>query len=180
MKVKYLIVVYSFSFLPYYFLQAQNEDSIRNKKLLFLPSIGGGQVEVVTLIYVFEYGALMDIDLFKKKGKFNYSFGVRLNFESYAYFEPGGPTDGGPFKDYCFVIVYSTRSEDIHINLLGGIAYHTRRSTFQKSNETLVRTGFEFRYNLYDKIIGILLKGSTSFEKRNTFIGLGLAFGFYE
>jgi hypothetical protein len=166
--------------LPFYIINAQDIDSIGKENFLFVPSIIGGQVEASSLLFVSEYGALIDIDLFKKHSKVNYSFGARISFESYGYFEPGGPTDGGPFKDYCFYIIHSTRSEDFHFNLLCGISYHTRRSTFQRPDETLFRTGFEFRYNLSNKVIGILFKGSTSFGKRNTFVGLGIAFGYYE
>jgi hypothetical protein len=150
------------------------------KDYTFSPTIAGGQFEVTTILGVSEIGALIDVDLFRKESTVNYSFGVRLSFESYAYFEVGGPTGGGPFKDYCFFAIHSARSEYFHFNLFGGLAYHTRKSTFYEPNQILPRTGIELRYNLFSKILGIIFKVSTSFKKRTTVVGFGFAFGFYQ
>lgn len=159
-------------------MNAQGLDAIQDSKFVFAPLVGG-QFELSTLLYVFEFGALVDIDLYRKESKLNYSFGTRLSYESYAYLEPGGPTGGGPFKDYCFYIIHSARSESFHFNILGGLAYHTKSSSYYP-NETLFRTGIELRYNLLNKMLGLIFKGSTSFDKRTTFFGLGIAIGYYK
>ncbi|HSP87587.1 MAG TPA: hypothetical protein VLN45_05605 [Ignavibacteriaceae bacterium] len=155
------------------------QDNISEKGFIFSPSFAGAQAEFSTLLYVWEFGGLIDIDFFKKESeKITYSFSTRISFESYDYLELGGTTGGGPFKDFCFFLMHSSRSEKFHVNLFGGIAYHTKASSFY-SDETLFRVGFELRYNLPLKIIGIILKGSTSIEDRTSFIGLGVAFGYY-
>ena len=141
--------------------------------------IAGGQVDLTTILAVSEFGGLVDIDLFRKESKADFSFGFRLSFESYAYFEPGGSTGGGSFKDYCFFAIHSARSEYFHFNLFGGLAYHTRKSTFYEPNQILPRSGIELRYNLLNKMLGIIFKVSTSFKERTTFVGLGIAIGFY-
>ena len=143
MKSKYLFIIYSLFFLPFYFVNAQDRDTIQSDSFIFAPNIAGGQFEATTLLYVGELGALVDIDLFKKQSKLNYSFGTRISFESYGYMEPGGPTGGGPFKDYCFFIMHSARSDKIHFNILGGISYHTRRLNFYSPDEFLFRVGIE-------------------------------------
>ncbi|MBT8386200.1 MAG: hypothetical protein KJO12_02210 [Ignavibacteria bacterium] len=111
----------------------------------FSPMIAGGQLEVTTLLAVSEFGGLVDIDFIRKESKVNYSYGVRLSFESYAYFEVGGPTGGGPFRDYCFFAIHSARSAYFHFNIFGGLAYHTRKSTFYGPNQILPRSGIELR-----------------------------------
>ena len=151
-----------------------------DKDFSFSPTIAGGQLELTTLLFVGELGALIDIDLFKKESKINYSFGIRFSFESYGYLEPGGPTGGGPFKDYCLFAIHSARSEYFHFNIFGGLAYHARRVTFYEPDGILFRTGIELRYNLLNKILGIIFKVSTSFKERTTFAGLGIAIGFYQ
>ncbi len=150
------------------------------KDYSFSPMIVGGQIEVTTLLAVSEFGGLVDLDVFRKESTIDYSFGVRLSFESYAYFEVGGPTGGGPFKDYCFFAIHSARSEYFHFNLFGGLAYHTRKSTFYGPNQILPRSGFELRYNLFNKMLGIIFKFSTSFKEKTTVVGFGVAFGFYQ
>ncbi len=93
-------------------LVGQSKDTFSSEDLSFKPSFAGAQFEVTTLIYVSEFGALLDIDLLKTNSKTDYSVGTRLSFESYSYFEPGGPTGGGPFKDYCFYLRHSARSKN--------------------------------------------------------------------
>jgi hypothetical protein len=150
------------------------------KDYAFSPTIAGGQVEVTTILAVSEFGGLIDVDLYRKEVKANYSFGVRLSFESYDYFDLSGTPDGGPFKDYCFFVIHSARSEYFHFNIFGGLAYHTRKSTFYEPNQILPRTGIELRYNLFNKILGIIFKVSTSFKERTTIVGFGFAIGFYQ
>ena len=179
MKKKYIIIVFLLFFLSNS-INAQNRDTVQENKFVFSPSVGG-QFELSTLLYVFELGALVDIDLFRKESKYNYSFGTRLSYEYYAYYEPGGPTGGGPFTDYCFYIIHSSRSESFHFNILGGLAYHTKSSSSQfYPDETLFRAGIEFRYNLLEKMLGLVFKASTSFDERTTFVGLGIAIGYYK
>ncbi len=180
MKLKHLLIVCLISFSPIYFVNAQDIDTIQVEKFTFEPSIAGGQFEVTTLLFVGELGAIVDIDLFKKGSTKIYTFGTRISYESYGYLEPGGPSGGGPFKDYCLYLMHSARTSNFHINFLGGLAYHTRRNSYVQPNETLFRAGIEFRYNLINKMLGIILKGSTSFDERTTFVGLGIALGYYK
>jgi len=179
MKTKYIFTVFLIFFFSN-FINAQDLDTIQNSRFTFSPSIGG-QFELTSLLYVFELGALVDIDLLKKESKLNYSFGTRISYESFGYYEPGGPTGGGPFKDYCIYIIHSAKSESFHFNILGGLAYHTKSSSSSfYPDETLFRAGIELRYNLLNKMVGIVFKGSTSFDERTTFLGLGIAIGYYK
>jgi len=179
MKTKYIIIVFLIYF-PSNLVNAQGLNTIQDSKFIFSPSVGG-QFELTTLLYVFELGALVDIDFFKKESKVNYSFGTRLSYESYGYLEPGFPTGGGPLKDYCFYITHSSKSKYFHLNFLAGLAYHTKssESPFYR-DETLFRAGIELRYNLLQKMLGLVFKGSTSFDERTTFVGLGIAIGYYK
>ena len=86
-------------------------------------------------MYVGELGALVDVDLFTKKSKIDYSFGTRFSFESYGYLEPGGPTGGGPFKDYCFYIIHSGRTRNFHFNV-GGFPYIQVQQIFTNKMES--------------------------------------------
>jgi hypothetical protein len=179
MKTEYIISVFLIFFLSN-LVNAQDLDTIQNSKLTFSPAVGG-QFELTSLFYVLEFGALIDIDLLKKESKLTNSFGTRISYESFGYLEFGGPTGGGPFKDYCIYIIYSARSESFHFNIFGGLAYHTKSSSSSfYPDETLFRAGIELRYNLLNKMVGLLFKGSTSFDERTSFIGLGIAIGFYK
>ena len=180
MKSKYLLLTCLIFCFPLYYVNAQDKDTTYYGNYTFAPSIAGGQFELTTLLFVVELGALVDVDLFTKKSKIDYSFGTRFSFESYGYLEPGGPTGGGPFKDYCFYVIHSGRSKNFHFNLLGGLAYHTRASDFYEQDGILFRAGIELRYNLLEKMIGIILKGSTSFNEKTTYVGLGIAIGYYK
>lgn len=173
MKFKYIVIRFSLFFLPFYLMIAQEKGN-ENERFLFEPIVVGGQIEFSTLISVSELGALIDIDLFNKQSEINYSFGTRISFESYWYFAAGGS-----IEDYCVFIMHSARSRKFHFNLLGGIAYHTRSPNYYP-DEFLFRTGIELRYNVLDKIVGIVLKGSTSFVKNSAYVGLGIAIGYYK
>ncbi len=177
-KIIFLIIVFAPGISSTY-SQTDTTNQL-DKDFSFSPMIAGGQIEVTTILAVSEFGGLIDVDLYRKEAKVIYSFGVRLSFESYDYFSFGGPTGGGPFKDYCLFAIHSARSEYFHFNIFGGLAYHTRKSTFYEPNQILPRAGIELRYNLFNKILGIIFKVSTSFKERTTIVGFGFAIGFYQ
>ena len=115
--------VFLLAFLfPVNFLIAQVDSTFSNEPFKYEVSIAGGQFEATTLIFTSEIGVLLDADFFKKHSALDYAFGTRICFESYSYFEPGGPT-GGPFKDYSLLIYNSSRTDMVHVNFMGGIAY---------------------------------------------------------
>jgi hypothetical protein len=177
MKKKYRIFVFLLFFLSN-FIYAQGLDLIQDSKFIFSPSVGG-QFEISTVYLVSEFGALIDIDLLRKESKINISFGTRISYESYEY--PISQNGKGPFKDYCFYILHSARNNSFHFNLLSGLSYHTKtQSPSFYPDGILFRAGIELRYNLLNKIVGLVLKGSTSFDKRTTFVGLGVAIGYYK
>ncbi len=179
MKWKGLCILFLILILPFHFIEAQDENIIQDTDYKFNPSIGG-QTEFTFLYYMYELGALIDIDLFKKQSKSIHSFGVRISFENYDAGGPGGSTFGGPYQDYCFYIAHSAKSKTIHFNLLAGFVYHTREPVLASPNRILFRTGAELRFNLLSKIIGVVIKGSTSFRQGTGFAGLGIAIGYYE
>ncbi len=61
-----------------------------------------------------------------------------------------------------------------------GFSYHTRKNPNYEPDKILFRPSVELRYNLLEKMAGIILKGATSFDKRTTYIGLGIAIGYYK
>jgi hypothetical protein len=178
MKCNYQFVVCFLCCLSSFVIKAQDLDTIQTDNFKFAPSIAGGQLEFTTLLIVNELGALMDIDLFKMKSRINYSFGTRISFEHYYYIEFAHPSSG-PFNDYCFYLMHSGRSESFHFNIFVGLAYHTEPSTNFQS-ETLFRAGFEAKFNVAEKIFGIIFKGSSSFDANTTYFGIGIAAGYYE
>ena len=175
--LKYLLIVLILlSSISY-----SQSDSIKNKTVQykFTPQIAGGQFEATTFLYVTEFGALVDFDIISKIETDTKSFGLRLGVEYYSYLEAGGPTGGGPFTDYCIYGRHSIRMNDFWLTFLGGVAYHTYDSNYY-DNKLLFRAGLEFKYNLIGNEIGILLKGSTSFQEQTSYFGIGIFIGYYE
>jgi len=176
-------------FLRYFFfllvflssISYSQSDSIKHKTVHyeFTPQIAGGQIEATTLLYVLEVGGLVDIDLVTDADENPKSFGLRLGVEYYSYLEPGGPTGGGPFTDYCIYGRHSIRMNDFWFTILGGLAYHTYDKTYY-DNKLLFRTGLEFKYNLLGNELGLILKGSTSFQEQTFYFGIGIFIGYFE
>lgn len=179
MKNKYQIIFFFILCFSSFLINAQDKDTIQTENFIFSPSIAGGQIEVTSLLIVTELGVLVDFDLFKKKSKIDYSFGARISFENYSYLSFKNSTIEGPYQDYCFFAMHSGRSENIHFNILVGLAYHPETSTYSPAI-TLFRAGFEFRFNLGTKIVGLIFKGATSFDANTTYFGLGIAVGYYD
>jgi hypothetical protein len=177
MKFSKYFVIYCILFHAISFAQP---DSINNiSKYQFTPKISGGQIEATTILYVLEFGGFVDLDFITKADDYIKSFGIRLSIEYYSYFEAGGPTGGGPFTDYCLYGRYTSRMNDFRFTILGGIANHTYDAT-DYEDKLLFRAGLEFKYNLVGNCVGLLLKGSTSFQEQTTFVGLGIFIGYFE
>ena len=115
--------------------------------------------------------------MLRRNTKKIYTFGLRLGLEHYAYFEVGGPTGGGPFTDYCFYGRHSAKMNNFTFSILGGLAYHTFTNYFE--NKLLLRAGIEFKYDLFGPFLSLLLKGSSSFQKKASYFGIGLSAGFF-
>lgn len=179
MKNKDHIIVFFILCFSSFLIRAQDKDTIQTENFIFSPSIAGGQIEVTSLLIVTELGALVDFDLFKKKSRIDYSFGARFSYENYSYLEFKHSTIEGPYQDYCFYAMHSGRSENIHFNLLVGLTYHPETSKYSPAT-ALFRAGFEIRFNLGTKIVGLIFKGATSFDANTTYFGLGIAVGYYE
>jgi hypothetical protein len=164
------------------FISFSQSDSTQSdlKGLRFEPRIPGGHIEATTLLYVTEFGGLVDVDLVNNKTEYPKSFGLRLGIEYYAYFEPGGPTGGGPFIDYSIYGRHTNRMKDLWLTILAGIDYHTYNKTYYYDDKVLFRTGLELKYNLLGNELGLLLKGSTSFQEQTSFFGFGIFIGYFE
>ena len=167
--------------LSSYSFSLSQTDSINHKitQYKFTPQISGGQIEATTLLYVLEVGGLVDIDLITEANENPKSFGLRIGVEYYSYFEAGGPTGGGPFTDYSVYGRHTIRMNDFWFTILGGLAYHTYDATYY-DDKVRFRAGLEFKYNLIGNEIGLLLKGSTSFQEQTSYFGLGIFFGYFE
>jgi len=179
MKNECHILVFFILWFSSFLIRAQDKDTIQTVNFIFSPSIAGGQIEVTSLLVVTELGALVDFDLLKKKSEIDYSFGTRFGYENYSYLTFNHSTIEGPYQDYCFYVRHSGRSESIHFNFLAGLAYHLEASKYSPAS-TLFRAGFEIRFNLGTKILGLIFKGATSFDANTTYFGLGIAVGYYE
>jgi hypothetical protein len=179
MKCNYQFVFCFLCCLSSFVIKAQDLDTVHTENFDFIPSFAGGQVELTTLFFVTEYGALVDFDILKKKSKINYSFGVRISFEQYSYISFLDSETEGPYQDYCLFVMHSGRGENVHFNIFAGLAYHPETSTYSPA-QTLFRVGFEFRFNLGTKIVAFIFKGATSFDSNTTYFGLGFAIGYYE
>lgn len=159
---------------------SQSDSVNYNKKSYqFTPQIAGGQIEVTTILYVLELGGVIDLDIITKGTTDSKSFGLRLGMEYYSYFEAGGSTGGGPFTDYSVYGRHTIRMNDFWFTILGGLAYHTYESTYY-ADKVLFRSGLEFKYNLLGNEVGLLLKGSTSFQEQTSYFGLGIFVGYFE
>jgi len=179
MKNIYHIIGFFIICFSSFVIRAQDKDTIQTENFIFSPSIAGGQIEVTSLLIVTELGALLDFDFFKTKSKIDYSFGARSSYENYSYLTFNHSTIEGPYQDYCFYARHSGRSENIHFNILAGLAYHLEASKYSPTT-THFRAGFEIRVNLGTKILGLIFKGTTSFDSNTTYFGLGIAVGYYE
>jgi hypothetical protein len=179
MKCNYQFVFCFLWCLSSFVLKAQDLDTNHTENFNFIPSFAGGQVELTTLFFVTEYGALVDFDIFKKKSKINYSFGARISFEQYSYISFSNLETEGPYQDYCLFLMHSGRGENIHFNILAGLAYFPEVPTYTSGN-ILFRVGFEFRFNMGTKIAAFIIKGASSFDSNTTYFGLGIALGYYK
>lgn len=175
--MKFILLLF---LLPLTYNAAQEIDTLQTDttNFHFRPTFAGGQLELTSVLAVTEFGGLVDLDIFQKIAAIHYSFGFRVAFEGYAFFEPGGPTQGGPFRDYCVYFFHSGRGTKVQATILAGLANHTRKDTFYK-DEVLPRIGIELRYNLVNTVMALILKGSTSFDSKTGFAGIGIALGFY-
>jgi hypothetical protein len=160
---------------------AQSDSSGQtNKTYSFSSHFSSIQAEFSTLVVILEYGGLIDFDLFNKESAKKYSFGLRLAYERFSYYEPGGPTGGGPFSDYCLYARHSIKGNKLDLNLLGGMGYHKKSLDGFGGDKINPRIGAELKYKLAGGVVNLICKGSTSFSENTFFIGFGIAVGLYE
>ena len=140
------------------------------------PKFAGGQAELcVAPPFLREVGGLLDVDLFRNQNLQNHYIGLRLAGEFYGY--------GNLSKTFGDICVYgrtSLRYIKFRIDAYGGLSYHIGEdSRGNNKNEILPRIGLEMKYIPFGNFIGIMLKGSTSFKEDTSFIGLGIALGYF-
>ena len=141
-------------------------------KLYFTPRIFGGQIEACGIPFGFGFGGLVDIDLLSNKKAKEFSVGMRISVEhSVTGFEKIKS-----LIDYNVYARPSVRFERFWISILGGVAYHTSK---QDTNEIIFKGGFELKYNVLDKYIGVMLKLSTTFNKKSAYGGIGISLGYF-
>ena len=177
MKKKFFyIIIFLFVFsLNNYFLFAQVDSSkiIDKNKFEFSPAFHSIQIDGNVFFISYEFGGHIDLDLFQSRN--NVCLGTRLSVEHYSSGDFGGTTFGSPFTNYNLYLRFSKISDNLSFNFLGGISYYNTAQPDYFPNKGLPRICFEIKYG---RIVGIILKGATSFKERTGFIGVGLSLDF--
>ncbi len=157
-------------------------DSTQLNKLSLKPRFSGLQIEATSFLVVSEIGGLADYDVYSSENK-HYNFGARISIEYYDYLSldvGGGRESGGPFLDYNLFARHTIKGSVFWFSVVGGLSIHTRKYSREPEPTALLRAGFELKYNITKYVLGILLKGSTSFiEGNTTYLGVGFSLGFY-
>ena len=141
-------------------------------KLYFTQKFFGGQIEACTIGFGYGFGGLVDIDMLTNKKSKEFSVGIRISVE---HFVSGFETTKS-LLDYNVYARPSVRFKRFWISLLGGAAYHTSK---QDPSEIVLKGGFELKYNVLDKYIGVMLKLSTTFTEKSNYGGIGISLGYF-
>lgn len=168
-KIKIIVLVIS---LTNTFLLAQPDSSFNDKSIRFeyLPAFHSIQIDGNLYLTSYEVGGHFDFDFFRAHD--NVCLGTRLSVEHYTKGDFGGSYPGSPFTNYNLYIRFSKISEDFSFNFLCGLSYYRPSEIEEAPDRGLPRVGFEIKYG---RIVGIILKGSTSFRENTGFIGIGLS-----
>lgn len=152
------------------FAQTDSIKTSDNNKFEFIPAFHGIQVDGNIFFISYEIGGQLDFDLLQSKS--NVCLGTRISVENYMQGDVGGKTFGAPFTNYNLYLRFSKISEDLSFNFLGGITYYNSSEPEYFPDKVLPRLGFEIKYG---RVVGIILKGATSFKENTGFVGIGLS-----
>lgn len=167
-----LILIY-LSFPSVLFSQ-NNIAASEENKLMYKPTFHSIQLDATIFILMYEVGGQFDYDFFTNNK--NICLGTRIGIEHYDLRDYGGTMPGSPFTNYNIFARFSNRLGFLSINVLGGITYYSTDDPIYFPDKYLPRVGFELK--LTDNVIGLLLKGSTSFINKSGYIGIGVSLGF--
>jgi len=152
------------------FAQPDSSEKVNKNSLNFSPAFHNIQIDASVFFILLEYGGHIDFDLFQNNN--NVCLGSRFGVEHYSKGDFGGAAAGSPYTNYNLYLRFSKISKYLSFNFLGGISYYTTDQPDYLPNKVLPRIGFEIKYG---RIVGIILKGATSFNENNSFIGIGLS-----
>ena len=177
LKLLLLLIVIQFN-LTINLLGKDTTSVVSEDKMVLNQNFFGIQLELTSMIFIYEYGGHLDYDIFKSKNGF-YNTGTRLSYEKYYAGTVGGSIHGSPFSNYNLFIRHSFRGSIFWFDLLAGISYYTTSASEFYPDDILLRAGFELSLHFSHDVIGLTLKSSTSFKKNTGYLGLGLTIGFY-
>lgn len=153
----------------------QNTTSTSEKnKLVFEPTFHSIQLDATIFIFLYEVGGQFDFDLFTNNKRI--CLGTRMSIEHYALGDVGGEKLGSPFTNYNIYARFSDRLGFLSINVLGGVTYYTTDDPIYLPDKYMPRVGFEIKFT--DNILGLVLKGSTSFVDKSGYVGVGVSLGY--
>lgn len=165
-------VLFVLVFILNFSLSAQSDSlkSLNGDKLVFEPGFHSIQIDANLFLISYEIGGQLDIDLFQSQN--NICIGTRISAEHFMLGDFGGTTFGSPFTNYNLYVRFSNTLGYFSLNALGGISFYKTSQPYYFPNQYLPRIGIEIKYG---KVVGIILKGATSFKDRTGFIGIGVS-----
>lgn len=174
MKNIYYIIIIFILFCNCQIYSQENQDSSTiERKLELIPSFHSIQIEANVFILLMEVGSNIDFDILQSKN--NICIGTRISVEHYNYRDFGGSVHGSPFTNYNLFLRMTKTNSYLSADVFGGLSFYKSSAPDYFPNKYLPRIGFEFRYGHF---IGVILRGSTSFEERTGFFGIGINIGY--
>lgn len=172
---KIIQILFVLVFILNFGLSAQSDslESHNSDKLVFKPAFHSIQLDANIFIISYEIGGQLDFDFFQSIN--NICIGTRISAEHYILGDFGGTTSGSPFTNYNLYVRFSNTLGYFSIDALGGISFYKTSQPNYFPNEYLPRIGIEIKYG---KVVGIILKGATSFKNRTGFIGIGVSLNY--
>lgn len=179
MSKKLFLLVILVSIIPHFsFSQADSIESVGNK-LVFIPSLHNIQIDATSIVIINQIGAEIDLDVLRSANE-EICIGTRFSVEHYYLTNFVDKIEGTPFSNFNFYARLSftktplsfptLKGGNLSISLLTGFTYYKTSDPARIPDKYLFRTGIEIKY------AGMLIKGSTSFIKKTSFIGIGLYF----
>ena len=98
-----------------------------------------------------------------------------MSIEHYYLLDFGGTRLGSPFTNYNLYLRLSREKDYLSVGVFGGVTYYKTNDPTYLPNKYLFRAGFEVKLG---NIVGLVLKGSTSFNENSSFIGIGISLGY--
>lgn len=178
--MKIIVIILIILFSGKLFGQADTS-SVNPNKLIDNPKFFGIQIEVVTAIAINEVGISGDFDFYSSTNN-KYNLGLRFSTEYYKIMDldVGGGSTYGPYWDFSILGRYSVRGNFIWFSPLLGISLHNNLEENNTDSNLLLKWGFEFKFNLYQENVGLLLKLVSGFAEKSGYGGIGISISFYK